>query len=264
MSTQKNFFVVTHQDLPWQLPFEHQLVGVEGYAPDPAKGISASLVISRLLDSETAFGGMRSAMAMNEVLAKQDESAQVFMGSYRLFLGQETSEDWLSPLMQENRVISPQELQEDWSQIIATEIPDNVDIMIPAPRLLPDTVLGQYARVHHLDDLMLALGCAIRAGLLDPLTVPAMLTTNTLIPYGIFAARKSIRYEFNRKLWACALDFYRNHYVPRTGYQRRIIDFVFERVSSMAVMQMVMREQLRCVSCRNIFISADGNYKQSS
>lgn len=264
MSLQKNFFVVTHRAMPWQLPFEHTLIGVEGYVPDPSQGVSAMTAISRLLDSETAFGGMRSAMAMNEALSNQDDSAQVFMGSYRLFLGQETSENWLSPMLQENRVISPQELAEDWRQIIATEIPDNVDIMIPAPRLLPDTVLGQYARVHHLDDLLLALGSAIRTGLLEPLSVPTMLTTNTLIPYGIFAARKSIRYEFNRKVWACALDFYKNHYIPRTGYQRRIIDFVFERIISMAVMQKIMREQLRCVSCRNVFVSTDGTYQQST
>ena len=165
--------------------------------------------------------------------------------------------------MQENKVISPQDLSSNWREIIATEIPSDVDIMIPAPRLLPDTLLGQYARVHHLDDLMLAVGCAIRAGLLDPLTVPAMLSSNTLIPYGNFASRKPLRQDFNQRLWACALDFYKNHYVPRVGYQRRVIDFVFERISSMAVVQMVVKNQLRCFSCRNIWVSSDGAYKPS-
>lgn len=260
--TRRNYFVVTHQDIPWQIPFEHQLIGVEGYSP--THGIAAGSVISRLLDSETAFGALRAMMAINQLLSDQDDSAPVFTSSYRLFLGRETHEDWLSPIMQVNEIIAPEEFANNWQNIIATDIPAGVDIMIPAPRLLPDTLLGQYARVHHLDDLMLAVGCAIRAGLLDPISVPTMLSSNTLIPYGLFAARKSIRQEFNQKLWACALDFYKNHYVPRAGYQRRVIDFVFERISSMAIVQMITSRKLNCISSRNIWISSDGIYRPTN
>ncbi len=257
-----NYFVISHQNVPWQIPFDHQLIGVEGYVP--SDGVSAGSVISRLLDSETAFGALRAMMAINNKLMDADDSTQVFTASYRLFLGQETNSDWLNPIMQENKTITPNELEKNWQNFIATEIPNDVDIMIPAPRLLPDTLLGQYARVHHLDDLMLAIGCAIRAGLIDPISVPIMLSSNTLIPYGLFAARKSIRYEFNAKIWSCALDFYKNYYTPRTGYQRRVIDFAFERISSIAVMQMITKNKLRCVSCRNIWVSPDGIYRQTN
>lgn len=263
MESGKKYFVITHKDIPWEIPFEHQVIGVEGYTPPSSNGVSAASAISRLLDSETAFGAMRAMMAINTQLSDQEDSEPVFTSSYRLFLGKETHDDWLSPIMQENRIINPAELASNWQNIIATEMPDDVDIMIPAPRLLPDTLLGQYARVHHLDDLMLAVGCAIRAGLLDPLSVPMMLTSNTLIPYGLFAARKSLRKEFNQKVWACALDFYKKHYVPRTAYQRRIIDFVFERINSMAIVQMITNKGLRCVSCRNIWVSPDGIYRQT-
>lgn len=262
MNQNSLFCITTHQPLPWEIPFEHRLVGVEGFIP-ASPGLAASSVISRLLDQETAFGALRGLMAVNALLADREDSTPVFIGTYRLFLGREFNTDWLSPVMQENRIITPEQLQRDWSELLATELPADVDIMIPAPRLLPDTVLGQYARVHHLDDLMLAVGCAIRAGLLDPLTVPAMLNTNTLIPYGNFAARKSLRQDFNERLWACVLDFYKNHHVPRTGYQRRVIDFVFERIVSMALVQMVVKNELRCVSCRNVWVSADGAYTPS-
>jgi hypothetical protein len=257
----KKYFVTTHQDIPWDIPFKHEIIGVEGFIPREGVGVAASSVISKALDWETAFGAMRGIMAINSILKNQSDDVQVFTGSYRLFLGAETNADWLSPVMQENRIISPEELKENWCNIIATEIPEDVDIMIPAPRLLPDTLLGQFARVHHLDDLMLAVGCAIRAGLLDPISVPAMLNSNTLIPYGNFASRKSLRFNFNEKLWACALDFYKNYYVPRTGYQKRVIDFVFERIASMAIVQMVVERKLRCLSCRNYWISLDGTYK---
>lgn len=264
MNKLSNFFVISHQEIPWKIPFDHTVVGVEGYNPSLTEGISAASVISRLLDSETAFGAMRAMMAINTLLEGKDDSTPVFTASYRLFLGKETNRDWLSPIMQENKIVTPSELAKDWKDIISTELPDGVDIMIPAPRLLPDTLLGQYARVHHLDDLMLAVGCAIRVGLLDSLSVPMMLNSNTLIPYGHFAAPKSIRHEFNRKVWACALEFYKNHYVPRTAYQRRAIDFVFERIKSMAIIQMIVKRNLSCVSCRNVWICPDGVYNQTN
>jgi hypothetical protein len=78
-----------------------------------------------------------------------------------------------------------------------------------------------------------------------------------------FAAKKNIRQEFNEKLWNCALDFYKNYYTPRIGYQRRIIDFAFERVASMAIIQMIIKNKLNCLSCRNIWLSNDGNYLTS-
>ena len=257
------FFVITHKDIPWDLPFPHTEVGVEGYVPDKKSGIAASEIISKALDFETAFGALRAVPAITEELRNQSRSDTVFVGSYRLFLSQETNTDWLSPVLQENKIITPSELANDWRSLIATELPDGVDIMIPAPRLLPDTVLGQYSRVHHLDDLLLATGCAIRAGLLEPLSVPSMLSSNTLVPYGIFAAKRELRMDFNDRLWWCVQDFYKHHYKPRSGYQRRVIDFVFERINSMAIVQMVINKGLNCVSARNIWVSEDGKYLPS-
>ena len=255
-----NFFVTTHIPLPWDIPFPHTLIGVEGYIPKEENSIAASNVISKLLDSETAFGALRSLIPINSSIEDMDDNATIFTGTYRLFLGKETEKDWLSPVLQENLIISPTELDSKWKSIIATELPVGIDILIPAPRLLPDTILGQYSRVHHLDDLLLATGCAIRAGLLEPLSVPKMLSSNTLIPYGNFASKKEMKFDFNQRLWWCAQEFYKHHYKPRNGYQRRVIDFVFERITSMALIQMIINKNLQCASCRNIWISNDGNY----
>jgi hypothetical protein len=263
MINKKNYFIVTHQAIPWEIPFPHCVIGVEGYSPPTNEGVAASHTISKQLDYETALGALRSLMVINQEIEAMEDSRSVFWGSYRLFLGKETNEDWLSPSMQENLTITPNFFKTNWKDIITTEIPDGTDIMIPAPRILPDTILGQYARVHHLDDLLFAVGCAIRNGLLDPISISKMLESNTLIPYGIFAAKKLIRYEFNKKLWACVIDYHKNYYYPRYGYQRRVIDFVFERVISMALIQFIINNKLNCVSCRNIWISEDGIYKPS-
>jgi len=259
----KNFFIITHKTIPWEFPFEHTLIGIEGFVPDRKAGFPATETISKLLDSETAFGALRALTSVNEGILRNQISDTVFIGTYRLFLSQETNSDWLSPALQENKIISPEELSNNWRSLVATELPEGVDIMIPAPRLLPDTLLGQYSRVHHLDDLLLATGCAIRAGLLDPLSVPSMLSSNTLIPYGNFASKKALRIEFNDRLWWCVKDFYKNHYTPRNGYQRRVIDFVFERINSMSIAQMIVKKELNCVSARNIWISENGKYQQS-
>jgi hypothetical protein len=263
MKKRSNFYIVTHKPIKWELPFAHRVIGVEHFDPGIESGISASNVISRSLDSETAFGALRSLMPMNQDLDGVHDETPIFCGSYRLFLGKEMNRDWLSPILQENKILKPIEIKSDWSNIIATEMPDDIDILIPAPRLLPDSVIGQFSRLHHLDDLLLAVGCAIRSGLLDTLSIPKMLSSNTLIPYGNFAAKKSIRYEFNKRLWNCALDFHKNFYTPRIGYQRRVIDFAFERVISMAIVQMIIKNNLQCASCRNIWVSDDGVYTPS-
>jgi hypothetical protein len=257
------YYVTTHTSIPWEIPFPHRIIGVEGYTPEYTNGVAASQSIGRLLDSETAFGGLRSLMAINKEIESYDNAQEIFWGSYRLFLSSETNEDWLSPSLQENRIISPLDLKTNWSNLISTEIPSGVDIIIPAPRILPDTILGQYARVHHLDDLLFAVGCAIRCGLLETISIAKMLESNTLIPYGNFAACKSLRYEFNEKLWACALDFYNNYYTPKYGYQRRVIDFAFERIISMALIQLIINRKLTCISSRNIWVSDNGTYTPS-
>lgn len=258
-----NIFIITHKDIPWEFPFGHKIIGIEGYKPNKESGFASSDNISKLLDSETAFGAMRAMPTINEILKTKLETETVMIGSYRLFLGKETCNDWLSPALQENKIITPLELKNNWENLITTEIPNGIDIIIPAPRLLPDTILGQYSRVHHLDDLLFAAGCAIRAGLIDSISVPQMLSSNTLIPYGLFASSAKIRIEFNDRLWWCAQQFYKEHYIPRTGYQRRVIDFVFERINSMSIAQMIIKKELKCISARNIWISENGEYQPS-
>lgn len=255
------YFVITHKAPPWSIPFPHSEVGVEGYIPPFGNGIAAGEIMSRSLDSETALGALRGIPVINNALEAVADDEAVFVGSYRLFLSAEMSSNWLDYSLQDNAIITPEQLHASWHSTIATSIPEGVDILIPAPRLLPDTVLGQYSRVHHLDDLLFAVGCAIRANLLDPLLVPKLLSSNALIPYGLFAATKRFRYEFNDRLWWCVMKFYKEFYIPRTAYQRRVIDFAFERVVSMLLMQRIVREELRCMSCRNIWVSEDGVYR---
>jgi hypothetical protein len=258
------YFVITHKKLPWEIPFPHVEIGVDGHVPpDEKKGLAASEILSRTLDGETALGALRGMPVINHALESVADDEMVFVGSYRLFLGREMTANWLDCSLQQNAIITPEQLAISWERTVATSIPDDVDIMIPSPQLFAETILNQYSRLHHLDDLFFAVGCAIRANLLDPLLVPTLLSSGIMIPYGLFAAKKKFRYDFNDRLWWCIMKFYKEFYVPRTAYQRRVIDFVFERVTSMILMQRIVREELRCMSCRNIWVSPDGVYRPS-
>ena len=75
MTIDKKYYIITHQKMPWKLPFEHKLVGVEGFSPDLKEGISNE-VISKLIDYETAFGSLRSLMAINNDI-KDDPDSKV-------------------------------------------------------------------------------------------------------------------------------------------------------------------------------------------
>lgn len=257
------YFIITHKAPQWRIPFPHIEVGVEGYSPAAEKGFSAGEIISRVLDSETALGALRGIPVINQVLESVGDEELIFVGTYRLFLGLEMSHDWLNCNLHPNLIITPDRLESSWSSIISTSIPSEVDILIPSPCIYSDTVLGQYSRSHHLDDLLFAVGCAIRANLIDPILVPKLLSSNVMIPYGNFAAKKRFRYDFNDRLWWCVMKFYKDYYVPRTAYQRRVVDFAFERVISMILMQKIVREDLSCMSCRNIWVSHDGIYRPS-
>ena len=257
------FFIVTHKPLDRPPPYATHMIGVEGYDPGEL-GVAAGNILSKGLDFETGFGALRALMPMNYCLEKSPDEEPVFTGSYRLFLGAESTTNWLSPILQENKCVTTADFTSSWRDLIALDIPDDADILIPSPRLLPDTILGQYMRVHVFEDLLHAVGCAINTGFLDPISVPYMLQSNTLIPYSSFAGPAKMRKEFNQALWDTVMEFYRKHYVPRSGYQRRVMDFVFERVVSMHLVQKITKEGLRCRACRNIWVTDDGKYVQST
>jgi len=260
-----NFFVISHQQPDWKIPFDHKLVGVGGFSPKG--GFAARDVISHALDNETALGALRAVPLIAEEIKKLRVDEPVFVSSYRVFLGKETTNDWLSPILQEFQIVSPEKFEADHDTLVMKEVPSGVDIVIPSPRLLPDTILGQYSRLpgHHLDDLLFGVGCAIRAGLLNGLLVPKLLSSNVFIAYnGIFASSAKFRLDYYDRLWWAVNEFYKHYYLPRFGYERRVIDFVFERVTSMALMQLIVDQKLSCLSARVTLVSETGQYVAST
>ena len=62
------FFVITHKEIPWDIPFDNITIGTEGFIPNTEFGLPASNSISKLLDMETAFGALRALPTINSII----------------------------------------------------------------------------------------------------------------------------------------------------------------------------------------------------
>lgn len=257
------YFVLNHAPYGWHIPFDIIEIGLGGYIPKP--GIRASTYIGDFLDSEVAFGGLRSCAAVRATLASCDPTESVFLGSYRMFMGKQLEENWRIAMPQEvaRQIVSPQVFEENFESLVALELPQNIDVLICTPINFGYSVIQHYSASHHLDDLMLAFSCAIRAGLVTQAAASAFLTGTTLIPYGFFASSAKLRMDLFERLQWCATEFFYKHYVPRDGYQRRAIDFAFERVIATYLFELVHKEGIRTAASKPILVSPTGNYEKT-
>lgn len=94
---------------------------------------------------------------MDHCLEKSPKEEPGFAGSYRPFLSQESTADWLSPILQENKNVTNADFTSSRRELITLDIPDDAGILMPSPRLLLDTILVQYMQVRVLEDLLHAV-----------------------------------------------------------------------------------------------------------
>ena len=257
------YYIINHKPLEWPIPFEHIEIGVGGYTP--ANGMSAEKYCGRIIDSGSSHGSNRANRAIMASLLDLDPREDTFVGSYRLFMGTSYADDWLTPVAEENirTIISAKYLQEHYRDVVALSIPAGYDIMVCHPVAFQTSILENYAQAHHLDDLMFGVGCAIRAGLIRGSTAAYMLPRPFLFPFGYFASTASFRYDLSDRLQWSVDDFYRRYWIPRDDYQSRSLDFVFERIVSMALFEIMVDKKMRVCASKPVLISDDGVYKRS-
>jgi hypothetical protein len=255
-------FIITHQNIPWKIPFKHTVIGIGGY--EPVDGIAAKNLIGEELDNEHALGGIRSARSIIEAVSKVDSKETIKCSTYRLFISNDLNEKWnLSvPFSERHRIVSPEDFHLSHEELVLQLMPPGVDLVICTPIHFPCTVLEQYT-VHHLDDLLFAMGCAVRAGLIDQTITAKILSGNIMLPFGFYASKPQFRVEFTEKILYCVREFMLKHWIPRTDYQRRCIDFAFERVASVALYQSIIRDKLNVLSSTPVLISDSETYNKS-
>jgi len=256
------YFIISHAPYSWKIPFEITEITVDGYVS--LNGVRASKYIGKKMDSEIGFGGIRAYSAINAIISNCDPEEAVFVGSYRTFIGKKVEENWRVALPSDHArlIVSPEIFEESYQTLVALDLPCNVDILIGTPLNFGYSVLQQYAAAHHLDDLLLAVSCAIRAGLVSQAAAAAVLSGSIMIPIW-FASSAKIRMDFNERMQWCATEFFYKHNIPRTDYQRRVIDFAFERVVAIYLYQLVNTEGIRTAASKQIVVSPTGFYQKT-
>jgi hypothetical protein len=263
-------FVVTHKPIEWNIPFEHQLVTVNGYKKEGA--IDASDFIGDLNLNRTfaIYGGIAAILENIKDLPDDDH---IVVSGYRAFLGKELHSN-IEVAVPENvanvenaefkfrDLITPDSLQETWKEKLLLEYPKEYELIIARPLNLPVSLLEQYARFHHFDDLLFGLAEAVRSGLINPHLTANFLTKPIFLSQ--FASKVSFLRDLYERVWWIAKQLYAKHYVQRNGYQERSINFTIERIISIYLMQKVYVEKVPTACCELVHIDFNKVYKSGA
>ena len=110
--------------------------------------------------------------------------------------------------------------------------------MVNTPSAFPETILGQYASVCHLEDLLDFARFLIKENILSASDAAQFLLGNVLIPgssIGVFSV-ENFRKIFSA-LFKASTFIKEPSYIARTGYQRRNTGFMLERLNSYLIIK---------------------------
>lgn len=263
-------FVVTHKPIEWVVPFEHKLVTVNGYRQPGA--IDAGDFIGDLNLNRTfaIYGGIAAILEKIRDLPDDDH---IVVSGYRCYFGSMLHPNVEIAVSENNtslnnsefifrKLITPDTLQSNWKEIVLLDFPKGYDLVISRPMNLPWSILEQYSRVHHLDDLFFGLGEAVRSGLINPHLTANFLSQNIFIAQ--FASKVSFFKNLYERIWWLAKRLYDVNYVQRTGYQERSINFTIERIISIYLMQKVYLEKVPTTCAELLHIDHNLIYQSGS
>jgi hypothetical protein len=260
-------FIVTHKPVEWTIPFEHQLVTVNGYKQDGA--IDASDTIGELnLDKTFAiYGGIAAILEHIKDLPDDDH---IVVSGYRCYFGS-TLQNNVNISVPENlsnthdsdlvfrEILTPEQLQLNWTEKVLLEFPKEYELVISRPINLYQSVIKQHSTTHHFDDFLFGLAEAVRAGILNPHITADLLSQP--IHLAQFVSSVSFFKNLYERLWWLCKQLYTKHYVPRTGYQVRSINFTIERIVSLYLLQKVYVERVPTVCAQLLHIDSNLIYR---
>jgi hypothetical protein len=112
--------------------------------------------------------------------------------------------------------------------------PPEGTLLLPAPASFGMPLVTQYARAHHVRDLLQFMACAIDLGVVEDTAVGQFLGHDTMLvspSVGIYPAGWLM--DTLEKLEAVATAFEDGFAVPHEGYQNRAVGFCLERLHAM-------------------------------
>ena len=263
-------FVITHKPVEWEIPFEHQLVTVNGYKQEGA--IDASDFIGDLNLNRTfaMFGGIAAILENIKDLPDDDH---IVVYGYRTYFGKtlhsnielavpENATNLDNPEFQFRELVTPDALQATWKDRLLLEFPKDYELVIARPLNLLGTLLSQYSKIHHLDDLFFGLAEAVRAGLLNQHITADLLSQPVFLSQ--FASKVSFFRNLYERVWWLCKQLYTKHYVQRSGYQERSINFTIERIISIYLMQKVYAEKIPTTCAEFFLIDPNSTYNSGA
>jgi hypothetical protein len=236
-------YVVTHKALDWAIPFPHRLVTVGNYREEGA--INSCDIVDAKMNADRTAAFYRCIPAVLRDLKEVPASTGVAIVNHRFFIASNLRRGIFPPVPLDvcRQLITPTDMIARWRQLCLLDLPNDLDIVIANPVNLGAPLLTQYATHHHVDDLLIGFGLAIRMGILkSQLACHVLLKTHAIMA---FAARKEIVERVYAPLWEFALEFFDQAYVKREGYQERAVNFVLERLFFALVLQEVSRAGVR-------------------
>lgn len=269
MVNKVNIFVTAHKEFGYEIPFPHEIIGLDGFSQNGA--VSIDEYIPEYMRGDRTFASYRAGWGVLELLRQKGVDEQEFLevSSYRSFFGnvlspdltrttyENTKEDLNEPYVF-RKFQTPEELRGSWNETILLDVPDGVELVVTRPLKFQMTFAEQYASVHHFEDLMFGVGLAIKFGCINP-TFAASVLSKPFFVHG-FVGRISLFRELYESLFLIAEEFYKNFYVKRDGYQARTINFVLERICTIFIMQKLYLEKIPAVTTNLVQISEDGQY----
>jgi hypothetical protein len=273
LANKLNTFIVAHQDFGYEIPFPHEIIGLDGFSPSGA--INIDVYLPSYMRSDRTFASYRAGWGILELLRQKGVDDQEFLAiwGYRHFFGnkfladltqtttENTKEDPSNPYAYRT-FQTPEEIKNSWNETVLLDIPDGIELIVTRPEKFPVTVAEQYAQVHHFEDLMFGVGLAIKCGCINPSVAATVLSKQIFVPG--FVGRISLYNQLYEKLFLIATEFYDKHYVQREGYQARTINFVLERICAIFIIQKIYFERAPAVSTNLIQISENGHYIKGS
>ena len=142
-------------------------------------------------------------------------------------------------------------------------LPPTRTVLAPAATDVRPSLLAQYARFHHIEDLLRFCAVAVDHGLVEGSAVAEYLTQPTLLAapsVGVFPRGWTL--EVLRDLEAVTEEYLATAHIPREGYQRRAIAFCLERLMSLLLVQMITSSTDVAVLMHPVLlVSPDGRYR---
>lgn len=241
------------------LPLFEPQVPFEMLCPSPL-GIANELVIDDGRFGPSVDGGSLAEYSqlfgLHEQLSSGDIVADdLFLFQYRKFI---------SPIYGGAESVSP------WIRVLTAEtvpgiFPSSSELDTFTTRLavgsifdFGESVSANYARVHVIEDLVMFAAACADSGVLDPADIKSFVTLRGVIPSPAVCFIQAELFvkimAVLRKVWDC---YYPHYHVQRSGYQRRVSGYLFERLHSSLLCQWLLDGSEPDVKLWNRYVVAD-------